>query len=177
MPAIVHPFVHVHAFDDGRRTFLGAHEIERGEAQQAEEDGPGDDLANRNLDRLNCSRAVGGVSHDNLLGTPRPVKNKTRRDGRSPGSRILAWHRPSRIASKGFPVVSRPQSRYGARHSAYSCGGSHGFGPFWVVRTVFPINPLDFIRRGTIADNYRNSGRAGSMSVAPCFVAFRPSKA
>ena len=27
----------------------------------------------------------------------------------------------------------------------------HGFGPFWVVRTVFPINPLASIRRGTIA--------------------------
>lgn len=28
------------------------------------------------------------------------------------------------------------------RQSAYSCGGSHGLGPFWVVLTVFPINPL-----------------------------------
>ena len=24
--------------------------------------------------------------------------------------------------------------------SAYSCGGSHGFGPFWVVLTVFPFS-------------------------------------
>ena len=23
--------------------------------------------------------------------------------------------------------------------AAYSCGGSHGFGPIWVVRTVFPV--------------------------------------
>ena len=35
--------------------------------------------------------------------------------------------------------------------SAHSCGGSHGIGPDWVVRTVFPINPLEFIRRGTVA--------------------------
>ncbi len=34
---------------------------------------------------------------------------------------------------------------------AYSCGGSHGLGPYWVIRTVFPINPLDLVRRGTIA--------------------------
>jgi len=38
-----------------------------------------------------------------------------------------------------------------SRLAAYSCGGSHGLGPDWVVRTVFPINPLEFIRRGTIA--------------------------
>ncbi len=31
------------------------------------------------------------------------------------------------------------------RQSAYSCGGSHGFGPCWVVLTVFPINPLGVI--------------------------------
>jgi hypothetical protein len=34
--------------------------------------------------------------------------------------------------------------------AAYSCGGSHGFGPDWVVLTVFPFHPLEFIRRGTI---------------------------
>jgi hypothetical protein len=43
-----------------------------------------------------------------------------------------------------FPVASD-----GASRSAHSCGGSHGFGPDWVVRTVFPFNPLDSIRRGT----------------------------
>jgi hypothetical protein len=26
--------------------------------------------------------------------------------------------------------------------TAYSCGGSHGFGPLWVRRTVFPFDPL-----------------------------------
>jgi hypothetical protein len=34
--------------------------------------------------------------------------------------------------------------------AAHSCGGSHGFGPDWVVLTAFPFHPLDFIRRGTI---------------------------
>ncbi len=47
-----------------------------------------------------------------------------------------------------FPVA---QWRVGIALAAYSCGGSHGLGPDWVVRTVFPINPLEFIRRGTIA--------------------------
>ncbi|MCY1380788.1 hypothetical protein D9M69_686380 [compost metagenome] len=28
------------------------------------------------------------------------------------------------------------------RPTAYSCGGSHGFGPFWVRLTVFPFDPL-----------------------------------
>src|SRR3546814_16009425 len=42
------------------------------------------------------------------------------------------------------------------RQSAHSCGGSHGFGPDWVVRTVFPINPLEFIRRGTVTSSIRN---------------------
>jgi hypothetical protein len=28
--------------------------------------------------------------------------------------------------------------------AAHSCGGSHGFGPFWVVLTVFPVRPLAF---------------------------------
>src|SRR2546427_325946 len=49
-------------------------------------------------------------------------------------------NRPSRRASIAW-----------VRLAAYSCGGSHGLGPDWVVRTVFPINPLEFIRRGTIA--------------------------
>src|SRR5690606_12859244 len=26
--------------------------------------------------------------------------------------------------------------------TAYSCGGSHGIGPLWVRRTVFPFDPL-----------------------------------
>ena len=38
----------------------------------------------------------------------------------------------------------------GDRQSAYSCGGSHGLGPIWVFRTVFPINPLEVIHRGTV---------------------------
>ena len=50
----------------------------------------------------------------------------------------------------GFPVAPAFEAQIGASLSAYSCGGSHGFGPFWVVHTVFPIIPLEFIRRGTI---------------------------
>jgi hypothetical protein len=34
--------------------------------------------------------------------------------------------------------------------SSAFAAGSHGLGPFWVVRTVFPINPLESVRRGTI---------------------------
>jgi len=47
----------------------------------------------------------------------------------------------------GFPVVA-----VGFALAADSCGGSHGFGPYWVVLTVFPFNPLESIRRGTIDD-------------------------
>ena len=45
----------------------------------------------------------------------------------------------------GFPVAT-----LGIELAADSCGGSHGFGPCWVVLTVFPFNPLESIRRGTI---------------------------
>ena len=48
------------------------------------------------------------------------------------------------------------------RQSAYSCGGSHGLGPLWVVLTVFPINPLGVITRGTVG--YRVSTVAGEPS-------------
>src|SRR5208282_1833197 len=70
---------------------------------------------------------------------------------------LLARGSPPDADLPGFPVVSA-----GNRLTAHSCGGSHGFGPFWVVRTVFPINPLESIRRGTIVD--RRYG-AGSPSV------------
>src|SRR5690242_16105559 len=74
---------------------------------------------------------------------------------------------PSSSPIRDFPVALTH-----ARLAADSCGGSHGLGPFWVVRPVFPFKPLDFIRRGTITHDYRKAGRAGSMSSAPCFVAF-----
>lgn len=41
----------------------------------------------------------------------------------------------------GFRMPSRPSGSVDFPESiaAYSCGGSHGIGPFWVVRTVFPF--------------------------------------
>ena len=53
---------------------------------------------------------------------------------------LVALERPSRF----------PSGVMFANLAAYSCGGSHGFGPDWVVLTVFPFHPLEFIRRGTI---------------------------
>ncbi len=47
--------------------------------------------------------------------------------------------------TRSGPTLSR---RENGQQSAYSCGGSHGLGPFWVFRTVFPINPLGVIRWG-----------------------------
>lgn len=38
-----------------------------------------------------------------------------------------------------FPVS---QWRFALSLTAYSCGGSHGIGPDWVVLTVFPFGPL-----------------------------------
>lgn len=61
-------------------------------------------------------------------------------DGRSPGSRIRVGHLPSRDSRSG--MAFRPKDD---RQSAYSCGGSHGLGPFGVFRTVFPINPVEVI--------------------------------
>jgi len=46
------------------------------------------------------------------------------------------------LLARGFsPTAAFPVARWlnGVRLSAYSCGGSHGIGPFWVVRTVFRI--------------------------------------
>lgn len=68
-------------------------------------------------------------------------------DGRSPGLRISASHLPSREFSQWHDAFSRHEDE---RQSAYSCGGSHGLGPCWVVLTVFPINPLGVIARGTV---------------------------
>jgi hypothetical protein len=61
----------------------------------------------------------------------------------------------------GLPVVYVGKKLY-----AYSCGGSHGFGPYWVVRTVFPINPLDFIRRGTINRQFIQKKVSRSMDIS-----------
>lgn len=52
--------------------------------------------------------------------------------------------------------------------SAYSCGGSHGFGPFWVVLTVFPFQPLQgHLEAAPSARHlaqFHQSGNAGSRS-------------
>ncbi len=58
------------------------------------------------------------------------------------------------LLARGLAAPGRP-SRFPSgvmskNLAAYSCGGSHGFGPDWVVLTVFPFHPLEFIRRGTI---------------------------
>jgi hypothetical protein len=58
---------------------------------------------------------------------------------------LLARASPPCADLPGFPVVMN-----GTRLAAHSCRRGHGLGPLWVVRTVFPINPLDSIRRGTI---------------------------
>ncbi len=58
-------------------------------------------------------------------------------DGRSPGLRISVVHLLPTIARSG-PTLSR---RENGRQSAYSCGGSHGLGPYRAFRTVFPIIP------------------------------------
>lgn len=65
------------------------------------------------------------------IGTPRPLQLIID-DGRSPGSRVSAH--PPLPGFGQWDVVNAL--------SAYSCGGSHGFGPFWVVLTVFPFQPL-----------------------------------
>ena len=43
----------------------------------------------------------------------------------------------------GFPVAMIAEAL-----SAHSCGGSHGFGPDWVVLTVFPVRPEVRLARG-----------------------------
>jgi hypothetical protein len=46
------------------------------------------------------------------------------------------------LLARGFSLIAAfPVAQWfvGFQLSAYSCGGSHGFGPFWVVRTVFRI--------------------------------------
>jgi len=84
-----------------------------------------------------------------LSGHPRPV-DWIAIDGRSPGLRISVFHPPSRDIRSG--VAFRPRAwslrdQPRDRQSAYSCGGSHGLDPYWVVLTVFPINPLGVIFR------------------------------
>ncbi len=44
----------------------------------------------------------------------------------------------------GFPVANAAKVL-----AAHSCGGSHGFGPDWVVLTVFPVRPAVRLAAGT----------------------------
>ena len=75
------------------------------------------------------------------IGTPRPLRFHHLTAG------LLAR---GQTLSNCLPTVTRSGSacerRKNGQQSAYSCGGSHGLGPFWVFRTVFPINPLGVIR-------------------------------
>lgn len=86
-----------------------------------------------------------GQSFSVLSGHPRPA-DWIVIDGRSPGLRISDDHRPSRKhacsgAAQSLRKKPADWSFPDDRQSAYSCGGSHGLGPAWVVLTVFPINP------------------------------------
>lgn len=74
------------------------------------------------------------------IGTPRPLRAFSLTAG-------LLAHRY--LPSSAFPHFRSglTLARHGdVRQSAYSCGGSHGLGPDWVVLTVFPINPLEVFR-------------------------------
>ncbi len=51
------------------------------------------------------------------------------------------------LDSDAFPVAQWLCARTLAAHS---CGGSHGFGPDWVIRTVFPLGLL-----GRLASKHR----------------------
>ena len=98
--------------------------------------------------RLNCGEADSNIRFSIVIlflpGTHRAGLLTTRRrsdrracaadfamTGRSPGSRVIL--RSSDLP--GFPVA------LWTAVAAYSCGGSHGSGPNWVIPTVFPINP------------------------------------
>ena len=57
----------------------------------------------------------------------------------------------------GFPVASRAETL-----SAHSCGGSHGFGPDWVILTVFPVRPEVRLAPGTTQSLFWQVDRAQS---------------
>src|ERR1700687_5762265 len=67
--------------------------------------------------------------------TPRPMCSRvTTTGGRSPGSRVAAFHR---LPRHKCPVAS------GERLAAYSCGGSRGIGTLFeeLTLTAFPFDP------------------------------------
>jgi len=59
---------------------------------------------------------------------------------------------------------------------AYSCGGSHGFGPFWVRRTVFPFTPTARCRPpwNRSRHSYGNRKRSCQLHIAPARLARPP---
>ncbi len=66
--------------------------------------------------------------------------NKLRQQ--SPGdTRQVSWLAGLWLGA-AFPVS---QWRVALSLTAYSCGGSHGIGPDWVVLTVFPFGPLGLL--------------------------------
>ena len=84
------------------------------------------------------SRRYGPSCHGTSpAGQPRPVHSDCGADrafdGRSPDSRVLAF--PNLPGPFSGPVV------FSGSLAAHSCGGSHGFGAFWLHLTVFPFHP------------------------------------
>src|SRR5262249_9342370 len=68
--SVMQEFMHIHAGNEGGRTFFGADEIEHGKEQQPEHD-PGHQLTQRN-GRRNDGGAKGRGRHDRLQGMMRP---------------------------------------------------------------------------------------------------------
>ena len=68
-----------------------------------------------------------------LPGPPRP--NRLKSDGRSPGLRVQA-----------IPILPglKASGSLGAL-TAHSCGGSRGFGGWWLHLTAFPFHPQRFV--------------------------------
>ena len=67
--------------------------------------------------------------------------------------------------SPSFPSQS-PVDLSGAL-SAHSCGGSHGFGASWLLRTVFPISPSGLRRLGPSGTNEHISYPIGKFRIVP----------
>lgn len=64
-----------------------------------------------------------------LPGPPRP--NRLKSDGRSPGLRVQA-----------IPILPGPKASGSLGVlAAHSCGGSRGFGGWWLHLTAFPFHP------------------------------------
>ncbi len=84
-----------------------------------------------------------GGKHRIAPGTPRPVRISVLMAG------LLA--RGSQLCL-AFPIFT--SGIYQASLTAYSCGGSHGLGPFWVRLTVFPFHLRRCLAGETIGDDH-----------------------